>query len=755
MSDAGKAVFLSYAREDTTAAGRIAEALRSQGVEVWFDQNELRGGDAWDQKIRRQIAECVLFLPIISRHTQERHKGYFRLEWKLAVEQTHQMAEGMAFIAPVVVDDTPEGGAVVPPEFMRVQWTRLPGALPTPQLVEQVKRLLDAPPIAPAAARPAFAGTAPRRKLPAGLAAAAVLALAGIGYFAFRPSAPAAVEPGLPADKSIAVLPFANMSADKDNSAVMADGIHDDILINLSLIREFRIPTSVDQYRGTTKPSQQIARELKVAYIMKGSVARDANQVRVTVQLVDARTDELKWSKPYDGTLANGGLFTLQAEIAKEVAATLKTVLSPEEKSLVERRPTENSAAYALFLQARDLEYRATGTLGTYRRQVELLKQAVALDPKFADAWANLARYEGYIYFQGWEMNEHQAAAKQAIDTALRLQPGSPEVIKGLAYYYYYAARDFERAAAEASRLITLRPNSAEGYGALAGVQRRQGKWLEALKNQRREVEFNAVAPNLASNLADTLMWGRRYDDAIAARRERLRRTLLTEAPESAEAMNAEYALALTQFTATGQRKEMEAFLGRLTSAPAESPAGIRLRLEWARYSGSQQEAVALDRRVQAAGTDSINLARFGAETLMATGDPAAARARLGSYPAEIKARLEQEPLNQTLWFNLAMMQALLGQKEDAVKSARRVLELVPEASDANSGATYSYNLALVYAWTGDKDRAIAEIARLLQVVHGTPGVHVMRTSVATFPLHGDPRFEALLNDPKNNAPLF
>src|SRR5271169_3910047 len=125
-----RAVFVSYAREDTASAQRIAEALRSRGVEVWFDQNELRGGDAWDQKIRRQIAECTLFLPIISKNTQERGKGYFRLEWKLAVEQTHLMAEGMAYLAPVVVDETPESGAVVPPEFMRVQWIRLPGALP-------------------------------------------------------------------------------------------------------------------------------------------------------------------------------------------------------------------------------------------------------------------------------------------------------------------------------------------------------------------------------------------------------------------------------------------------------------------------------------------------------------------------------------------------------------------------------------------------------------------------------------------------
>jgi hypothetical protein len=134
-----RAVFLSYAREDSAGAQRIADALRSQGAEVWFDQSELRGGDVWDKAIRRQIKECALFMPIISARTQARGEGYFRLEWKLAVERTHLMAEGVPFLTPVVIDDTPEGAALVPAEFLRVQWMRLPGSLPTPQFVEQVK----------------------------------------------------------------------------------------------------------------------------------------------------------------------------------------------------------------------------------------------------------------------------------------------------------------------------------------------------------------------------------------------------------------------------------------------------------------------------------------------------------------------------------------------------------------------------------------------------------------------------------------
>ena len=237
------AVFLSYAREDAEAARRIAEALRASGFEVWFDENELRGGDSWDVKIRKQIDACALFLPIISAHTQERSKGYFRLEWKLAVEQTHLLAEGVPFVAPVVIDDTKESGALVPPEFLRVQWTRLPGALPTPQFVEQVKRLLSKEQGArnqemeagtPRPAQRHEGVASPKKQSSAapgwawGVAAAALIAV-GVGVATLRQpkpiassSAPASATPanGTPSApavsaQSVAVLAFANLSDDR------------------------------------------------------------------------------------------------------------------------------------------------------------------------------------------------------------------------------------------------------------------------------------------------------------------------------------------------------------------------------------------------------------------------------------------------------------------------------------------------------------------------------------------------------------
>ena len=390
MSEPTKAVFLSYARDDAAAARRIAEALLSAGLEVWFDESELRGGDTWDAKIRQQIDACALFIPIISRHTQERSKGYFRLEWKLAVDQTHLLAAGVPFIAPVVIDDTTESAAVVPPEFMRVQWTHLPGALPTPQFVGQVKRLLEDK-VAPVSDRRSAetktpdAGHRPAlQKKPAipfwtwgaltavvvGLAVYLALRPAPVGPVSDRPHSespsPASVLPARPepaertpasppkADaKSIAVLPFANLSADADN-AFFADGMHDDLITALAKIRDLKVisRTSVLAYRDTASRNlKKIAAELGVATVLEGSVQRAGNRVRLNVQLIDARTDSHLWAETYNKELTD--VFTIQAALAEEITTALKANLTAGERSLIARRPTESQAAYDLYLRAR------------------------------------------------------------------------------------------------------------------------------------------------------------------------------------------------------------------------------------------------------------------------------------------------------------------------------------------------------------------------------------------------------------------
>src|SRR4051812_19992141 len=375
------AVFLSYAREDTEIARRIADALRAGNVQVWLDQSDLRGGDAWDQSIRRQIKECALFVPLISANTEDRHEGYFRLEWSLAEERTHLMARGVPFILPVVIDGTNEARAVVPERFREVQWFKLPGGEPKPEFLERVQRLIEQPrrsPFtghavrAPEPARPPEAPTAapprydslptrvPPRRSWITTALATVAAIAALVILISRKPAadvtasahgqagttvPAVQPPGpgsaksATADKSIAVLPFANMSEDRETSAFFSDGIHEDILTNLALLRDLHVVsrTSVEQYRGTKKTMREIGEELHVAYLLEGSVRRAGNTVRVTGQLINARTDEHLWAKSYDRELKD--VFAIQASLAQEIAAALQAAISPAEQKLLDRRP--------------------------------------------------------------------------------------------------------------------------------------------------------------------------------------------------------------------------------------------------------------------------------------------------------------------------------------------------------------------------------------------------------------------------------
>ncbi|MSU25620.1 MAG: TIR domain-containing protein [Opitutus sp.] len=326
MSESAKAVFLSYASQDVAAALRICAALRAAGVEVWFDQDALVGGDAWDAKIRGQIGTCALFIPVISAATQERLEGYFRLEWKLAANRSHTMAEEKAFLLPVVIDGTRDAEGKVPTEFRAVQWTKLPGGETSAAFVARVQKLLGGPsaPVVTAATIPSQPGPvvpAARSGLPLWFGVTLGVGVLALGAFVvLRPagrdvtaapkpvaantpvaannSAPAAAAPVV-SDKSIAVLPFDNLSTDKENG-FFADGVHEDVLTALQNIRELRVisRTTVLQYREKTKPLPQIARERGVAYILEGSVRRAGNKVRVSAQLIDARTDTHLWSLP-------------------------------------------------------------------------------------------------------------------------------------------------------------------------------------------------------------------------------------------------------------------------------------------------------------------------------------------------------------------------------------------------------------------------------------------------------------------------
>jgi TolB-like protein/Tfp pilus assembly protein PilF len=547
-TDAKRAVFVSYAREDTAPAQRIADALRSHGVEVWFDRDELRGGDTWDQKIRRQIKECALFVPVVSAHTQERSEGYFRLEWKLAVERTHLMLEGVPFLAPVVVDDTAESGAAVPAEFMKVQWTRLPGALPTPQFVEQIKRLLEAPRKNPAAKKsssvaPQLQAAPPAAKsgFPVGIVAAlGVVVLGLVAFIAFRPKAEtvggalrpdrsaamAELEPKAPPtspstpsvnDKSIAVLPFVDMSQAKDQE-YFSDGLSEELLNLLAKIPALSVTSrsSAFSYKGKDVKLAQVARELGVAHILEGSVRKSGNRLRITAQLIDARTDKHIWSETYDRSLDD--IFAVQDDIAGAVVSQLKVTLlgaAPKAKAT-------NPKAYTLYLQARQLRLQSTPQSDV--QAMALYNEALAIDPKLASAWTEIASCQLHLADVSGRPAEGLELAREAVDKALAIDPDFAGAYVLLANLVFKTpGGDLPTMARHLERALALDPANTETMASALGVLILLKRSEEAVAFGEYVVAHNPVdsGPHLA--LAAAYSCAGRRDEAIGSYQNALR----------------------------------------------------------------------------------------------------------------------------------------------------------------------------------------------------------------------------------------
>ena len=523
------AVFLSYAREDSTAVRGIADALRAAGIEVWFDQNELVGGDAWDRKIRSQIKECALFLPVVSASTNARIEGYFRLEWLLAVERSRLMADDKAFLVPVVIDATTEAAAKVPDKFRDVQWTRLTGGETSPAFVARVQKLLGSSAVGPVVDRapgqrpglhptPAAKSGQPSWTWPA----VAVLAIGVAAFFLARkseqptappkllteikpaaeaktvtPTPPLSLAPLAP-EKSVAVLPFENLSPDKDN-AFFADGVHEDVITSLTKIRDLKVigRTSVLSYRDpATRNHKQIAADLGVATLLEGTVRRAGTKVRVTAQLINARTDESIWAETYDVDLTDA--FTIQSALAQNITAALKANFTTGERAYVAERPTQNLEAYDLFLRARAIiesgaVVGGARALAPMEQAISLLEQAVAKDPGFAAAYSQLGYLNGRMYWYAYldPTEARRERVKVARDAALRLAPGKPETHLAVGAYLYYCENNWTGALAEYRAAAAVLPNDAQLTLFIGLCLRRLGALQDSATYFARSMELN------------------------------------------------------------------------------------------------------------------------------------------------------------------------------------------------------------------------------------------------------------------------
>ena len=779
MSEAApRAVFLSYAREDAEAAKRIAEALRAFGVEVWFDQNELRGGDSWDAKIRGQIKSCALFIPIVSQRTEERTEGYFRREWKLAVDRTHDMSGGRAFIVPVVIDGTAESAAAVPEEFMRFQWTRLAGGEPSPEFVSQVKRLLETP------KKPALKTEQPRpptlpphlkqggqahtdgaehsakRGIPGWTWGALTAVVVGVvaALSVSRKPEPVTPPPATPApaaarslpskaDKSIAVLPFANLSTDKENE-FFADGVHDDVITNLAKIRDLKVisRTSVLAYRDpAARNLKKIAAELGVTTILEGSIRRVGNKVHMNAQLIDARTDEHLWADTFDGDTDD--IFALQARLAQQIAGALKANLTAGEKALIERRPTQDPVAYDLFLQGRVLKQglSATATKEVYDPIIDLYQRAIDRDPSFAYAQAQLSILHGTMYWFGAvdATPERRAKAQAAMEAAQRIAPDAPETHYAQGAFAYLCENDWAKALKLLTTAEAALPNDAELQYRIGITYRRLGSWPEALSRIEKCVALNPLDRSYVTSLLETISAMRRYKD-LPALAERFMPLFPGDGWLKGFAVKGKYAV-------DGNRQTYLREMGMVPPLPAD-----RHGLQWeylealrAGDLAAAEQALA-DPRLKvltnsSGGVIAVPTAYVRAMVALLRGDQAAARARAEEATKIFQAGPWAPRQERLARLDLALLRTYTGDADLPAIMAQ--LDQLARYDGLMMAAVWG-EAAKVLALTGHREEALTCLRRLL----AGPSIespNELRDDPFLASLKGDPRFEEILKSAK------
>ncbi len=521
------AVFLSYASQDAEAARRICEALCAAGIEVWFDQSELRGGDAWDAKIRKQIKDCALFVPIISANTQGRPEGYFRLEWRLADQRTHLMGRKKAFLLPVCVDRTPDADADVPDSFSAVQWTRLPDGETPVAFAGQVRRLLG--------------GSPPDDGV--------------------RRSADGSVRPDIAAPTadptSVAVLAFSNLSNDKDNE-YFSDGISEELLNVLANVRGLKVSarTSAFHFKGKDTPIPEIARQLGVAYVIEGSVRRAGDRVRITAQLVKAADGFHVWSDTFTRDLRD--IFAVQDEIAGLIAKNLSLKLGATSPARV-----VNPEAYRLFLQGRAIFNREVPD--EYAKAIECYRASLAIDGGSALTWACLS--QAYFVSTGSGTHTVETGYELAREAAQRAIALDPEMAKGhgaLAIVYLSHEWDWVQARTSLERAAALAPGDAETVSFQALLAIVIGQTDQAVLLGRKALELDPLNYFSAYALVRSL-----FNQGDFAEMEKQIEHLMALNPS---------VFRLRLFLAFGRL-----FQGRIDAA---AEAVENLSIEWARLTG-------------------------------------------------------------------------------------------------------------------------------------------------------------------------
>jgi len=537
-------------------------------------------------------------------------------------------------------------------------------------------------------------------------------------------------------EKSIAVLPFQNLSDDKSN-AYFTDGIQDEILTRLSKIASLKVisRTSTQKYQSAPENLREIGQQLGVAHFLEGSVQKVANAVHVNVQLIRAATAEHLWAESYNRKLDD--VFGVEGEVANAIADQLNAKLSGAEQKAVAEKPTQNSAAYDVYLRAVAIDNE--GNLDTTKRVADLYVEAVRLDPQFALAWAHLAVARSYLYFNGVDLDKNSGAAvKEAADRAMALQPELGEAWVAQGVYRYRVLRDFQGALRSYEEALRRLPNSALVLEQMAHLERRLGQFDVAQKHYQAAAELDPRNIDILLTLADALQTVRRYDDA---------RAVLDRALEIAPGNDGALAVKALSFQAQGRLNEAAEILAK---APANSQNEALTFARVAQLYDERRfdEAIAqIQQHTPAAFANDPRIMTFLGLCQQLSGKNDEARATFTRAAAAMKPTPDSVVAvdARQLPCHLAWVYAGLGEKEKALEQARRAI--ADYSTDALSKPFAETALAMVQAQTGDIDSAIAALPHLLEAPNGLT-VGNLRIDPVWDPLRKDPRFEKLCQNP-------
>ncbi len=590
------------------------------------------------------------------------------------------------------------------------------------------------------------------------VAAAAILILALVGGLLLwqRRAAPSArsgpspiatpVAANVPVvpEKSIAVLPFENLSDEKQN-AYFADGVQDEILTDLSKVADLKVisRTSVMPYKsGVARNLREIGKQLGVAHLLEGSVQRAAGRIRVNAQLIDARTDAHLWAQTYDRDLAD--IFAIQSEVAKAIADQLQATILPREKLTIEKQPTKDIAAYDFYVRAKeafDVASYSDDATKSLLQAIGLFEQAIGRDPTFLAAYCSLARAHDQLYlFGGDHTPARLAAAEEAINAALRLQPDAAEAHLALANHFY-SKLDYEGARAEIEMARRTLPNDPRAFELSGYADRRQGRWQESTRNLERALELDPNNIFILQQISESYASLRDYSKGVAA----LDRVLSLKPNDLNTRISRAQLEVIWKADTAPLHEILESFM-RENPYSRSRFAGTRLFLAFAERDASGGLRALADLGQNTYGPDAIQYPRAYGEGIFArlNGDVVAAETSFTKARAAQQKIVDAQPDYGPALCVLGLIDAGLGRKEDALREGRRAAELIPPTKDSINGAHIMNLLAMIYAWVGEKDLAIEQLTRALQLP-GSSNYGYLRLFPQWDPLRGDPRFEQIV----------